>query len=267
MAAGILMWTAAAHAQQLPEPEAPPPDTVLLPTQEQALSVHEPMYFILGGRGGANARFQISFKYRLFDADTAVTRAFEELEGVHFAFTQNALWDLSTTSRPFQDTSYRPSFFWQGRGSREGLLPQLWRFGYEHESNGREDEASRSIDLLFVQPAWSTRVADRELILGPRAFVYLDKDENPDIHHYRGSADWLVRYGNEDSWIVYGVGRYGTTGKGSIELNYTYPLRRPIFTRAGGFVHVQLFHGYGQSLIDYDVKENLHLRVGYSITR
>jgi len=31
------------------------------------LSEYDPMYFVVGGRGGYSAKFQLSFKYRLFD--------------------------------------------------------------------------------------------------------------------------------------------------------------------------------------------------------
>jgi hypothetical protein len=38
-----------------------------VPSSEPALTANEPIYLAVGGRGGATARFQLSFKYRIFD--------------------------------------------------------------------------------------------------------------------------------------------------------------------------------------------------------
>src|SRR5204862_219711 len=77
------------------------------------LSEEEPVYFVIGPRGGWNARFQISFKYRLFDQSAGFGAQQPWLQGFYFGYTQSSLWDLSSESKPFRDTSYRPSFFWR----------------------------------------------------------------------------------------------------------------------------------------------------------
>ena len=35
------------------------------------------------------------------------------LAGFYFAYTQNSLWDLDSASKPFNNTSSRPSLFWR----------------------------------------------------------------------------------------------------------------------------------------------------------
>src|SRR6185503_18998807 len=40
--------------------------------REPPLSENDPMYFVVGTRGGTSARFQLSFKYRLFDFDAGI---------------------------------------------------------------------------------------------------------------------------------------------------------------------------------------------------
>lgn len=240
-----------------------------IPANEPALSAHEPMYFVLGGRDGADARFQLSFKYRLFDRESLPARLLPLLGSMHFGYTQTSLWDLHGDSKPFRDTSYRPSLFWQGSlDTHHPLLPSYWRAGYEHESNGKEGSASRSIDTLFAQPVWRQDFNDgRSLIVAPKFYGYLDKDENPDIARYRGYADWIIRYGHERGWMLGARLRQGTGGYASGELNLSVPLREPLFSRTGGFLHFQLFSGYGESLLDYNVRQDPTLRIGFSIVR
>ena len=132
-----------------PAPQPEGRNQLLFPANEPALSVNEPMYFVIGSR--TTARFQFSFKYRLFDPDSLPVEWFSPLSGLHFGYTQTSLWSLGEDSAPFHDTSYRPSLFWQSASlGKGGLTPDLLRGGYEHESNGKDGTSSRSIDTLFV---------------------------------------------------------------------------------------------------------------------
>ncbi len=238
------------------------------PLNEPALSANEPMFLVVGGKGGGTARFQLSFKYRLFDADSLPVAWLPSLAGLHFAYTQTSILDLGANSAPFHDTSYRPSFFWQTTALGKGLMPDLLRAGYEHESNGKDGENSRSINMLFAQPVWRSEFSDgRMLIFAPKFYGYLEKSDNPDIQRYRGYADWNIRYGREDGWLLATQLRNGTTGHGSTQIDLSYPLRKPLFARAGGFLHFQLFKGYGESLLDYNLDRGTQVRVGFSIVR
>lgn len=259
-----------ASAESDMTPVAKPGGTggILFPVNEPALSANEPMYFVIGGEGGTTARFQLSFKYRLFDPDSLPVEWFPPLSGLHFGYTQTSRWDLGADSAPFYDTSYRPSFFWQGASLGKGLMPDLLRGGFEHESNGKDGASSRSLNILFAQPVWSGEFADgRALIAAPKFYVYLDKNDNPDIQRYRGYADWIFRYGREEDWILTTQLRQGTGGHGSAQIDLSYPLRRPLFTRAGGFLHFQLFKGYGESLLDYNLERDTQVRIGFSMVR
>ncbi|HRQ48379.1 MAG TPA: phospholipase A [Rhodocyclaceae bacterium] len=260
-----------ADMEAAPEMAEAPLDIVapltIAPPDEPALSVHEPMYFVVGGSDDLTARFQLSFKYRLLDPAGVPVRWFGPLAGLHFSYTQTSFWDMTDDSAPFRDTSYRPSFFWQGAMPGQGLVPDLLRWGYEHESNGRDGDGSRSVDALFAQPVWQSNFADgRTLTFAPKFRVYLDKSDNRNIHRYRGYADWNVRYGRENGWLLSAQLRHGTAG-GSAQVDLSYPLRAPLFARTGSFVHLQVFSGYGQTLLEYDVRKNPQVRLGLSIVR
>lgn len=247
-----------------------PPDATLAqaPLAEMALSVNEPVYFLFGAGSERAARFQLSVKYRLFDADAAPVKLFPLLSGLYFGYTQNSIWELGADSSPFRDTNYRPSLFWQGVVAGDGLMPQALRAGYEHESNGRDGVTSRSINTLFAQPVWRTAFADgRTLVAAPKLYGYLTRRGNEDIQRYRGNVDAIFRYGYEAGWLATTQLRRGTAGHGSAQFDLSYPLRRLQLARTGGFLHFQLFKGYGESLLDYNVRHGSQFRIGFSVVR
>ena len=85
------------------------------PVEPSALGFHEPMYFLVGGEDPVSARFQFSFRYRLFDDHGVVGEHFPVARGLYFGFTQTSLWDLQSDSKPFRDSSFRPSLFYRWR--------------------------------------------------------------------------------------------------------------------------------------------------------
>ena len=240
--------------------------SVFVPEDEGALSVNEPMYFVVGN--GGVARFQLSFKYRMFDPDSLPVTRFSPLGNFYLGYTQTSVWDLSANSKPFRDTSYRPSFFWQGTSLGDGMKPDVVRAGFEHESNGKDGPSSRSINMFFVQPAWLTNFSDGRIFgFGPKVYAYQNKTDNPDIQRYRGYADWELGYGRTDGAMFRSLLRSGTAGYGSAQIEISYPLRNPLFARTGGFVFCQLFKGYGATLLDYNRNSSTQVRLGFAIVR
>jgi len=233
---------------------------------EPPLSENEPMYFVLGTRGGTTARFQLSLKYRLFDVQSGYGLERPWLSGFYFGYTQNSIWDLSSRSKAFRDTSYRPSLFWKWERADEKTWLDAVRVGLEHESNGRDDPRSRSIDIAFVRPEWHWLMGGEErLEFTPKVYAYLDKEENPDIERYRGYVDWRVRYDSGSLWIATAVVRQGTSGKGGVLLDLSRRTRDLKLGRISGYLHAQLFAGYGEDILDYNVKRKAQLRLGFAI--
>ena len=233
---------------------------------EPPLSENDPMYFILGARDGWSARFQLSFKYRLFDLGTGFGRDQPWLSGFYFGYSQNSVWDLSSDSRAFRDTSYRPQLFWKWDRSDDKTFVDSLRIGLEHESNGGDMERSRSINTAFIRPEWHFALANRrEIQFAPKLYGYLDKDENPDIEQYRGYVDWQLRYDAAGEWVGAVLARQGTSGKGSVQLDLSKRARDLRFGPVGGYFHLQYFTGYGESILDYNVRRKSQLRIGFAI--
>ena len=247
-----------------------PTIVIAKPGDEPGLSANEPTYFVMGSdsRNGADARFQLSFKYRLFDPDSSLANFSPVFSNLYFTYTQTSLWDIGDDSSPFRDTSYRPGLYYGWAGSGKDWRPNDWRAGLEHESNGQSGVDSRSINIAYLRPIWHTDLDNgKRLSFLPKIYHYINKSDNEDIQRYRGYADWVLRYGREDGLIVSGMYRQGTAGYASGQVDLTYPLSTRIFARTGTFVHLQLFSGYGETLLDYNQDRDTQLRVGFSIAR
>lgn len=233
---------------------------------------HEPLYAVVGWRGNANAKFQISFRYRFLGGREGGGRT-SWVEDINFGFTQTSLWDIELESSPFRDTSYRPSLFyreetvrrWSRPGRRVGL-----EAGVEHESNGQAGERSRSLNIVFVRPifhlgderGWHWTVA-------PKLFAYFGSlSDNPDIADFRGYAEVVVARGHPDGLELRATLRKGTrSDRGSAQLDATWPLDRLRGGRIAAYLHLQVFAGWGESLIEYDVKGPTQVRLGITVLR
>ncbi|MBX6319574.1 phospholipase A [Pigmentiphaga sp.] len=273
--AGVLAGTgdlvddgaARSTAQQGPPPAASD-DRSVLDRFRSALSPYEPVYFSLGARPHLNARFQISLKFRLFQPDDERESGF--LNNLYLGYTQTSLWDIGENSAPFRDSSYRPSVFW--------LSERVWESpdrrkslgfdgGFEHESNGRGDDDSRAINSLYARPTLRYRFEDGStLSFGPKIKYYVTRKGNPDIADYRGHVDYQLRWARDDGLMVSALARKGHE-KGSLQVDMAYPLRKLGLGKLNGFLHVQYFNGYGETLLDYNVRAKSQVRIGLMVVR
>jgi phospholipase A1 len=258
--------------QEIGEQEPKVAKTILIPKpkEERTISANEPLYFIVGSSDERDfdARFQISFKYRPFDPGASVATFIPYASNLYFAYTQTSIWDLGSKSSPFKDTSYRPSVYYNWDESDKGLNPSSWKFGLEHESNGRAGDESRSLNIAFIQPSWSLGSSGgKRFTFMPKIYTYIEKSDNRDIQEYRGYADWIARYGRDDAAILTAMYRLGTKGYTQGQIDLSYPISDKIFGRTGTFLHFQLLGGYGETLIDYNKKSETQLRVGISLAR
>lgn len=274
LAAGVVAVRAAGDASVSADASsAEPAGVVNLGASRIGLGTHEPVYFVAGSRGETTARFQLSFKYRIFDPDGWATELplGTLLTGLHFGYTQTSIWDWSSDSKPFRDTTYKPAFFYEFGpyrhiGSRHTVTAQA---GYEHQSNGRDGTESRSIDTAFVKPSWRWDIDHRTHVgASLKLFDYLDRDPtNRDIAKYRGHALMGVEIGNDEGWLLKAESYPGS--RGSLQLDLSYRLKRRLLADAGagGFLHFQYFNGYGESLIDFNRSGPAQFRIGFSIVR
>jgi outer membrane phospholipase A len=238
---------------------------------QSRISYYEPMYFAVGHNGDTNARLQFSFKYRLLMPDDLRSKGF--LDNLYLAYTQMSIWDLTAESRPFRDTNYQPQLFYYvaDTGWRASWFTRMGiAAGVGHESNGKGGDDSRALNTLFVRPTWEFGDLDAtHWVVSPKIYAYVGKSDNPDIADYRGYVDLLVKYGSPNGWQLATTLRKGTKHwYGSVDAQLTYPLAKLLGNSAwGGYLWLGYFNGYGEDLLDYNVRQHWIARIGYSIAR
>ena len=233
---------------------------------------HEPFYFIAGIES-PNAKFQISFKYQLFTGTGWLAEHIHPLTNFYLGYSQTSLWDWNKPSAPFFDSSYRPELlYWMpqvDKGEWADWLRLDAQGGVQHESNGRDEDFSRSLNIVYVKPTVTFGKPDGfRLSLAPRAWVYIgDIEDNPKIKDYRGYFDLRAVIGWQKHIQLAATGRIGDDfDHGSLQLDLTYPLWKVPLVRSGLFFHVQYFIGYGESLLLYD-KRGSSIRAGFALFR
>lgn len=232
-------------------------------------SLHEPIYIVYGNEDLA-AKFQISFKYRVLRFD-------ENKEGpvsrsLQLAYTQRSLWDFDGASSPFYDTSYMPAAFYEWIRPLE--KSQGWfrwlglQSGVRHESNGQSGGNSRSLNTLFVRSAWSVGSLDSwHLLIMPETWIYVGGlSDNEQIRDYRGYGQLRAVFGKAGGPALAYTGGIGRDFDNvTTQLDLTFPVNIG-WLDFGTYFLVQYFNGYGENLLDYDVRTH-SLRFGISLVR
>lgn len=193
------------------------------------------------------AKFQLSFK----------TKAWEDIFGdngdLWLAYTQSSRWQVysADTSRPFRETNYEPEVMLTFRNNYQigGWTGRLAGIGINHQSNGRADPLSRSWNRVI-----GTIGLDREnwaLTIRPwwRVPESAGDDNNSDIEDFVGRGDATLVYvhgGHQFSVMGRHSLRGGDRSHGALQLDWGFPISNSLRG------HVQVFDGYGESLIDYN---------------
>ena len=87
------------------------------------------------------------------------------------------------------------------------------------------------------------------------------------VERYRGNLDLRVTAGWQDYLMLSAYARVGEDwDRGSLTLDASYPLKSLPFGVFAGYLHVQYFTGYGESLLDYDLRSDA-IRFGFSMWR
>ncbi|MES2089183.1 MAG: phospholipase A [Pseudomonadota bacterium] len=186
------------------------------------------------------------------------------------AYTQQSTWQLwnQTESAPFRDTVFQPEVVyviptptsWQ-------TLPMGWKWrmsqvGLVHQSNGQTDPLSRSWNRVYGSMGLENGSVTASLRLENRMETsHNQRDDNPDIIHYLGRYEAQMTWSPGRSTAVL-LWRPSLSGRGSVQLDWTYPVfnDRPDGLRW----YTQVFHGFGETLLDYNFKQT-SLGVGLTI--
>ncbi len=194
------------------------------------------------------AKFQLSLKLKAADD------MFGSNADLWVGYTQQSHWQVYNTkvSRSFRETNYEPEVFTTIPVSFRlfGLTGRMVNLGLVHQSNGQADPDSRSWNRVYAQVG---------LERGPfsmlvRPWFRLDEapedDDNPDITSYVGRGDIVGIWSKGDQTVSLMLrNSFKDEWRGAGQLDYSFP----IGSNAKGYL--QVFSGYGESLIDYNHRQ------------
>lgn len=235
------------------------------------ISAYEPIFFLVGV-DPEESKFQISLKYRFFNPEGSLSTRFPWAQGFHLGYTQTSFWNLGSDSAPFEDTSYKPELFFLSSniGLRPSWLQGLFlQTGFQHESNGRGDDFSRSTNFFYAEPMVIFYDADSRLGLLLRlrglAYAHNDDENNPDLKQFRGSFKLESKFGRADGWVLGSALRWADEGV-SAQVDLTYPIHRIFSGNLDFYFQVQYVNALAESLLDYRERTRA-LRLGFAIVR
>jgi phospholipase A1/A2 len=210
----------------------------------------DPDFIVPGGTNFDNieAKFQLSFKTKIFQD------VFWGHGDLWIAYTQISHWQLynKSLSRPFREINYEPEIIlnFPVKFHILGFDTRMVGVAFNHVSNGKSNPFSRSWNRIVFHVGF-----DREnwsVYFRPWLRMRATKDDNPDIAQFIGRGDLNVIYvvnGSVFSLIVNHNLNFNAKTKGNASLSWSYPVK-------GNFKGcLQLSHGYGDSLIDYNYSQ------------
>lgn len=201
------------------------------------------------------AKFQLSFKADMGAQENLDILGLKTLR-MWGAYTQQSYWQAFNTrnSSPFRETDYQPELIVSlATGNETGW--KLLNLGWLHQSNGQADPQSRSWNRLYAQGGWEWggfslmgrgwwRIPENSL-----------KDDNPDILHYMGHGDLVLRWEPVDKSQALSLllrnNLSMSQNLGYMQLDWSMPV--PLGHAAR--LHTQVSSGYGESLIDYNYRQ------------
>ena len=203
----------------------------------------------------SDVKFQISFRQRL-------TKSILPFHSHLFlSYTQKAMWNVFEESLPFHDLNFNPGIGLQKLIVNKGKLVGTATLMLEHESNGRDGEASRS---------WNKVSFSGALLIDPQFMVHgktwipiIDGQNNKDILKYSGIYQAGFQYlSTNRRWVadVTLVKRKGWNLNFNTTVNVGFRIRE----RDNQFIMLHFYDGYGENMLDYN-KYHCRLRVGLLI--
>jgi outer membrane phospholipase A len=232
---------------------------------------------MIAGLGDELVKVSFSTKYEPF---------YRSHFGLYLAYTQTMFWDLFDQSSPFSEINYRPELFWRFQSgyilANDVSVPvfEFFQVGWEHNSNGLDGTVSRGWDRVYgmlelkVGRGFSLAANAKYFVLIETIFpnFYGDRPRyNTDIQEYIGSTEYQIRLGFERSPIFIlprqVILSFGPSGgiNGFDFVNGRQQLDVLFGNLFGVSPYLQVRHGRGESLIEYDTDPTFAIRAGISL--
>ena len=227
-----------------------------------AFGIYKDTYFVAGTalnhkptEYNSNVKFQISFRQRL-------TKSILPFHSHLFlSYSQKAIWNVFEESLPFHDLNFNPAIGVQKLVISKDRLVGTASFILEHESNGRDGEASRSWNKIsFAGEAF----IDRNLMVHAKTWIpIIDGQQNKDILKYSGIFQAGAQFLTDDQkWVadVTFVKRQGWNFNCNTIIDVGFRLSK----RRNQYLMLHFYDGYGENMLDYN-KYHCNVRMGLLI--
>jgi len=204
-------------------------------------------------------QFQISIKTPL------ATEIFNRHISLFAGYTNRSFWQVynNDISRPFRETNHEPELWLQSvsRIDIMGFSNRVIGLGLSHQSNGRSADLSRSWNRIYTNFAFEKQSFVFTLKLWSRFDESPLTDDNPDITYYMGHGEFRVLYKKNNNTFALMSRNNIESGfdRGATELSWSFSIGHRKDMRG----YIQIFSGYGESLIDYNQSVN---RIGFGIS-
>lgn len=166
---------------------------------------------------------------------------------LEMAYTQLNYWQVYASSQYFRETNYEPELFIQ-----KLYTNWLFRTGVEHQSNGRGGLYERSWNRAYL----TSQVSGTDWLISVKVWTLIFPGEsvdehNPDILYYLGRDQFILsKKWGKATFSLQAQNIESGFSRGFIEPTFSYQLTKHMAA------YVEVFSGYGQSLIEYNHRTN-----------
>ena len=200
----------------------------------------------------SDVKFQLSFMFRLTEA-TLPWNSY-----IFLMYTQKTFWNVFQESLPMRDITFNPGAGWtKPFFSKDRYMGKLTLL-LEHESNGRDGDASRSWNKISL---CASTIIDEWLMVHAKYWIpIIDGGGNKDILKYCGiyQGGFVVTSRNKKwTWGLTWVKRQGW----NFNFNTIWETSWKVSEKMNLNLYAQYYNGYGENLIDYK-QFHSRLRVG-----
>lgn len=199
----------------------------------------------------SDVKFEIGFKQRLTNLVLPLKTY------AYLTYRQKSFWDVYQESAPFTESNYNPGIGFVKPFFKNNVMNKGVFFQFEHQSNGREAEFSRSWNFLSLTFLYMHQ-ENWQFMLKAWAPIGPLKD-NPDLTDYIGFHESKISFMPNPRLILEGEFRKGFSWdwKGSAKFTVSYKLDKD----SNQYIYAQYYVGYAESLIEYDRNVSM-IRVG-----
>ncbi|MDE7347739.1 MAG: phospholipase A [Muribaculaceae bacterium] len=217
-------------------------------------------YFALGtdpfhtpDKYNSGIKFQLSISQRLTNA-TLPWGTY-----IYLFFTQKVFWEIFQDSMPMSDLNFNPGIGWSKPFFIKDRYCGKLTFILEHESNGKDGEASRSWNKVSL--AGSAFVTDWLSVHAKYWIPIVDGMNNKDILKYSGIFHMGFQLNTNDRRFTLGatfVKREGWNFNWNTSIQAGWRIHKD----SNQYLFIDFYNGYGEGLLAYN---QFHNRIRFGI--